>query len=101
MRLESTPVVSKKSLYPGFVFFTSALLFTGVPVLSQSSSPLVSKGYSVLPIPQNVTLTGKDFALEGSWKLALEGDVKENDVAVERRGFRPPGDVGEDHRPVL
>src|SRR5437762_3986500 len=36
-----------------------------------------------LPVPQQVTLTGKDFALDGRWKLELEGDVKENDVAVE------------------
>jgi hypothetical protein len=82
MRLESTPVVSKKSLRRGFVFFTCALLFTVAPVLSQSPSPLVSKGYAVLPVPQKVTLTGKDFALDGRWKLELEG-MKENDVAVE------------------
>jgi len=83
MGLESTPVVSKKSLCRGFVLLICALLFTGAPVLSQNSSPLVSKGYAVLPVPQQVTLTGKDFALEGRWKLELEGDVKENDVAVE------------------
>ena len=83
MGLESTPVVSKKSPCRGFVLLTSALLFTGAPVLSQCSSPLVSKVYSVLPVPQKVTLTGKDFALDGRWKLELEGDVKENDVAVE------------------
>jgi len=28
-------------------------------------------------------LTGKDFAMDGRWKLELDGDVKENDVAVE------------------
>src|SRR5256884_6063121 len=68
MGLESTPVVSKKSLCRGFVLLTSAFLFTGAPVLSQSSSPLISKGYSVLPVPQKVTLTGKDFALDGRWR---------------------------------
>ena len=83
MGLESTPVVSKKSLCRGFVLLTCALLFTGAPALSQTSSPLVSKGYAVLPVPQEVTLTGKDFALDGHWKLELEGEVKENDVAVE------------------
>ena len=82
MGLEFTPAVTKKSLSRGFVFFACALLFTVAPVLGQSSSPLVSKGYAVLPIPQKVTLTGKDFALDGRWKLELEG-VKENDVAVE------------------
>src|SRR5436309_15669744 len=88
MGLESTPVVSKKSPCRGFVLLTSALLFTGAPVLSQCSSPLVSKVYSVLPVPQQVTLTGKDFALDGRWKLELEGDVKEDDVAVESRKGR-------------
>ena len=83
MALESTPVVSKKSLCRGFVLLLGALPFTGAPALSESSSPLVSKGYAVLPVPQQVTLTGKDFALDGRWKLELEGDVKENDVAVE------------------
>src|SRR2546423_555362 len=83
MGLESTPVVSKKSLCRGFVLLLGALPFTGAPVLTQSSSPLVSNGYAVLPVPQQVTLTGKDFALDGHWKLELEGDVKENDVAVE------------------
>src|SRR5438046_9882342 len=83
MGLESTPVVSKKSLCRGFVLLTSAFLFTGAPILSQSSSPLISKGYSVLPVPQKVTLTVKDFALDGRWKLELEGEVKENDGGVE------------------
>ena len=83
MGLESKPVVSKKSLCRGFVLLACALLFTGAPVLTQSLSPLMSKGYAVLPVPQEVTLTGKDFALDGHWKLELEGEVKENDVAVE------------------
>src|SRR5438552_13579736 len=83
MGLESTPVVSKKSLCRGFVLVISTLLFTGAPVLSQDSAPLVSKGYAVLPVPQQVTLTGKDLALEGRWKLELEGDVKDDDVAGE------------------
>lgn len=83
MGLESTPVVSKKSLCRGFALLTCALLFTGAPVFSQGPSPLMSKGYPVLPVPQQVTLTGKDFALDGPWKLELKGKVKEDDVAVE------------------
>src|SRR5438045_5277866 len=83
MGLESTPVVSKKSLCRGFVLLLGALPFTGAPVLTQSSSPLVSRGYAVLPVPQEVTLTGKDFALDNRWRLELGREVKENDVAVE------------------
>src|SRR5947207_14688708 len=81
--LQSSSAVSKNRLGRGFVLLLGALPFTGAPALSESSSPLVSKGYAVLPVPQQVTLTGKDFALDGRWKLELEGDVKENDVAVE------------------
>ena len=76
-------MVRKKSLCRGFVLLASPLLFTGTPVLSQNLSPLVSKGYAVLPVPQQVTLTGKEFALDNHWKLELEGAVKENDVAGE------------------
>jgi hexosaminidase len=75
-------VVSRKFLSGGFLL-TFALLFAGSPVLSQSPSPLVSRGYAVLPVPQNVTLVGNDFELEGHWNLQLEGAVKEGDVAIE------------------
>lgn len=73
----------RQSLCRGFVLFTCSMLFTAAALLSETSSPLVSRGYSVLPVPQKVTLTGKDFALGDRWKLELEGEVKENDVAVE------------------
>ena len=73
----------RRSLCRAFVLFTCLLLFTGTPLLSETSSPLVSRGYAVLPVPQEVTLTGKDFALDNRWRLELGGEVKENDVAVE------------------
>lgn len=82
MGLKSTPVVSKKSLCRCFALLTSALAFTEASVLSQSSSPIASQGYSVLPVPQKVTLTANDFTLDNRWKLELDGEVKENDVAV-------------------
>jgi hexosaminidase len=83
MRLDFTPVVSKKSFCRGFVLFTCAVLLTGTAVFGQGLSPLASRGYSVLPVPQKVTLTGDDFALDNRWTLQREGAVKENDVAVE------------------
>src|SRR5215813_1039437 len=49
MALEPTPVVSNKSLCRSLVLLTSIFLFTGAPLLSQSSSTLASRGYSVLP----------------------------------------------------
>jgi len=83
MRHDFTPLVSKKSLCRGFVLFTCLILYTGTALFSQSASSLASRGYAVLPVPQKVTLTGNDFALDDSWKLELEGALKENDVAVE------------------
>jgi hexosaminidase len=83
MWLEYTSAVNRKSLRRGLVLLAFPLLFTGKPTLSQNSSPLASSGYSVLPVPQQVTLTGKDFALDNHWSVELEGAVKENDVAVE------------------
>ncbi|HYY72189.1 MAG TPA: glycoside hydrolase family 20 zincin-like fold domain-containing protein [Candidatus Bathyarchaeia archaeon] len=59
------------------------MLLTGSSLISQTSSPLASRGYSVLPLPQKATLTGNDFTLDNRWKLELDGEVKENDVAIE------------------
>jgi hexosaminidase len=73
----------RQSLCRGFLLFTCSMLFTAAALLSETSSPLASRGYSVLPVPQKVTLTGEDFALDGRWKLELGGAVKEDDIAVE------------------
>ena len=83
MALESTPVIFNKSFCCGFLLLAFLLLFTGTPLNGQSPSPLVSRGYAVLPVPQKVTLTGNDFTLDDHWKLQLVSGVKENDVAVE------------------
>ncbi len=64
------------------VLLTSTILIPGT-FLGQNPSPLASAGYTVLPVPQEVTLTGKDFAFDSEWQLKLEGGVKEKDVAVE------------------
>ena len=89
----------RQSLCGGFVLFTCLMLFAAKALLSETSSPLGSRGYSVLPVPQKVTLTGKDFALYGLWKLELKGEVKEDDVAVESLkaslASRPPLSLAE------
>ena len=64
------------------ILLTSPMLIPAT-LLGQNPSPLASAGYAVLPVPQKVTLTGKDFALDSAWRLELAGDVKEKDVAVE------------------
>ena len=64
------------------VLLTSMLLIPAT-LLGQSPSPLASAGYTVVPVPQKVTLTGKDFAFDSEWQLKLESGVKQKDVAVE------------------
>src|SRR5712692_8990008 len=46
-------------------------------------TPLTMRGYTVLPIPQSVTLGSRDFVFTDGWQLALEGGVRPDDVAVE------------------
>jgi hexosaminidase len=74
---------SWRSLCPAVVLFTCSMLLGGAPLICDTSSPLASRGYSVLPVPQKTTLTGNDFTLDNRWKLELDGEVKENDVAIE------------------
>ena len=64
------------------VLLACPMLFTA-PLRCETLSPLASAGYAVLPLPQKVTLTGDRFALDSHWALKLEGEVKQNDVAVE------------------
>src|SRR5207302_1262059 len=40
-------------------------------------------GYAVLPVPQKVTLTGKNFPLNSGWQLDMEDSVNGQDFAVE------------------
>jgi hexosaminidase len=82
MGLASTPVVSGQFFCRGLLL-TFTLLLAGAPLFAQSPSPLVSRGYAVLPVPQKVTVVGHDFELQGHWNLQLEGAAKEGDVAIE------------------
>lgn len=74
---------SRRSLCRAFVLLSWTMLLTGTSLISETSSPLAARGYSVLPVPQKVTLTANDFTLDNRWKLELDGEVKENDVAVD------------------
>ncbi len=79
---------SRKQLPTKYLFRCLALLACTLPfstpaIVAQTSSPLASAGYAVLPVPQKVTLIGNDFTLDDHWHLALERNVKESDVAVE------------------
>jgi hypothetical protein len=49
---------------------------------SATVSPLLSRGYSVIPEPQQVRLDG-DFQLKDGWQLILGSHVPSGDVSVE------------------
>jgi len=49
---------------------------------AETASPLFARGYTVLPTPQNVKLSGKDFAITSGWRLELASRISPDDVAV-------------------
>ena len=53
------------------------------PLPAATASPLFARGYTVIPEPQKVTLTGKDFEFSPSWRLELAPGVQPDDIAVE------------------
>ncbi|HZQ18303.1 MAG TPA: beta-N-acetylhexosaminidase, partial [Terriglobales bacterium] len=48
-----------------------------------SPSPLFARGYTVIPEPQSVELTGSDFAFGADWRLVLRDEVQSNGAAVQ------------------
>ena len=58
------------------------LTLAGFQARAETASPLFARGYTVLPTPQNVVLSGKDFAIMNGWQLELAGGMKPDDVAV-------------------
>jgi hexosaminidase len=53
------------------------------PLLAETVAPLTARGYTVLPIPQQVKLGPQDFALADGWLAVLERGVKADDIAVQ------------------
>ena len=51
--------------------------------LSQTVSPLLARGYTVIPQPQKVSLNAGDISFGDGWQLRLDSSVPSNDVAVE------------------
>src|SRR5208283_4122159 len=41
-----------------------------------------ARGYTVLPTPQSVSLTGGDLPFSNGWLLELQAGVKPDDIAV-------------------
>ncbi len=48
-----------------------------------TSSPLFSRGYTVIPSPQKVSLGAKDFEFTRAWRLELGSGIKPDDMAVQ------------------
>jgi hypothetical protein len=47
-----------------------------------TASPLFARGYTVVPEPQKVTLSGQGCEFGASWRLELAAGVKADDIAV-------------------
>jgi hexosaminidase len=59
-----------------------SLFLLVIPFLcGDTVSPLTARGYTVLPIPQKVSLGSRDFALTDGWQLVLERGVQAGDIA--------------------
>src|ERR1035441_4342973 len=46
-----------------------------------TASPLFARGYTVIPEPQEVTLSGQDFEFTSTWRVVLGPRVSANDIA--------------------
>jgi len=47
-----------------------------------TASPLFARGYTVIPEPQRVTLSGRDFEFGPAWRLQLAPSVNADDIAA-------------------
>jgi hypothetical protein len=65
------------------VLIVVPLLAVGTPGKSEIVSPLFSRGYTVIPSPQKVTLRSGDFEFNPDWRLELGPGVLPTDVAVQ------------------
>src|SRR5438874_12559680 len=51
--------------------------------LAATISPLLSRGYTVIPAPQKVSLGKKDLEFTRAWRLELGPGVRSDDIAVQ------------------
>src|SRR5947208_2615329 len=50
---------------------------------AQAVSPIYSRGYTLVPEPQKLELTGPDFAFDDTWHISVGSGVQAGDVALE------------------
>ena len=60
----------------------AAFICAAIGTKAVVGSPLFARGYTVLPAPQNVSLSQKDVEFTRDWRLRLEPSVTPTDVAV-------------------
>ncbi|HXI41457.1 MAG TPA: glycoside hydrolase family 20 zincin-like fold domain-containing protein [Bryobacteraceae bacterium] len=58
------------------------VLLAGAPVQAETISPLLARGFTVMPQPQTVKLGASDFEFGAGWKIEVQG-VAPHDVAIE------------------
>jgi len=75
------PWKRRPSVLPYLALF--AICFLPAQLPAATASPLHARGYAVLPTPQRVTLSGKDFELTSAWRLEFGRAIEPNDAAIE------------------
>ncbi len=65
------------------LLLASMLLLGAAGGRGETAATLYARGYTALPAPQKVTLTGNDFSVVDGWQVVLDRGVKPDDVAVE------------------
>ncbi|HEV2425611.1 MAG TPA: glycoside hydrolase family 20 zincin-like fold domain-containing protein [Terriglobia bacterium] len=50
---------------------------------AETASPLYARGYTVLPVPQRVTLENRDCRFGSDWRLSVGPGIPADDVAVQ------------------
>lgn len=66
-----------------YVLLAVVITLLSGSVAAETASPLVARGYAVLPVPQHVKLAERDFHFGQDWRLRLGTGVPQADVAVE------------------
>ena len=56
--------------------FVIAFVCLAGTLRAATASPLFARGYTVIPEPQKVTLSGQDFEFAASWRLELGPGVR-------------------------
>jgi hexosaminidase len=61
----------------------SLLLAPTITLHGGNASPLLARGYTVVPTPQKVSLDSEDFPIDEGWRLEIGRGVDREDIAAE------------------